>query len=155
MDPKHLRLYIVRPALESIGMHSPAAENLVLGTAAQESKFRWVRQHGNGPALGLFQMEPATHGDIWSSYLRYKPTLGTRIRKAIQIGILSRPEADRLMWDFRYAAIMCRVHYRRVKDPLPDEHDVWAMGHYWKDFYNTHHGRGTVEEFVDSYALVK
>jgi len=40
---------------------SPVAVKLLLGTAAQESRFgTFLHQLGGGPAKGAFQMEPAT-----------------------------------------------------------------------------------------------
>lgn len=152
MNANQLRLLIVRPALLAIDMHSDAAENLVMGTAAQESHFKFVQQLGGGPALSMFQMEPATHDDIWDSVLSFRPAIELAVLRAIATD--RRPPADRLVWDFRYAAIMCRLHYRRRREPLPDPHDVWAMASYWKRYYNTVAGAGTEQEFVDNYARV-
>ncbi|WP_157098735.1 hypothetical protein [Novosphingobium rosa] len=60
------RTNVVDVALKTIGMYSAAASDLLLGTAVHESGgFRWNRQLGNGPARGYFQMEVATHNDIW------------------------------------------------------------------------------------------
>ena len=82
-----------------------------------------------------------------------EPDLQALIRKAIATS-LGQPTAERLIWDLRYAAIMCRIHYRRIKAALPDGDDVWALAHYWKDRYNTHLGAGTVQEFVNNYRRV-
>lgn len=152
MDAQQLRVDIVRPALTAIGLHSAAAENLVMGTAAQESHLKYVRQLGGGPALSLFQIEPTTYYDMWETYLDYRPELAGIIRKSISVD--ARPPASRLVWDMRLAAIMCRVRYRRVSEPLPDEHDIWAMAAYYKKYYNTIHGKATEQEFVDNYRLV-
>ena len=117
MDAKQLRELIVRPALVEVGLHSDAAENLVMGTAAQESNLKYVHQLGDGPAVGLFQMEPATHDDIWDNYLQYRDPLADKIFEAIEYNDMVQkipPSPERMTWDFRYAAIMCRVHYRRV-----------------------------------------
>lgn len=153
MDATQLRIEIVRPALYVIDMHSNAAENLIMGTAAQESHLEFVKQLNGGPALSLFQMEPATYDDIWGAYLDYRPDLSARVRSAVSTH--TRPPADRLKWDFRLATIMCRLHYRRVQDALPHEHDVWGMAHYWKQHYNTPLGAGTPQEFVDNYERVQ
>lgn len=139
--------------MRSVALHSEAAECLIMGTAAVESGLQYVRQLHNGPALSLFQIEPRTHDDIWDNYLAYRPDLADRILGAIAAG--ERPPADRLIWDIRYSAIMCRIHYRRVPDPLPDAEDLWAMARYWRRFYNTELGAGTVEKFVEKYALVQ
>jgi hypothetical protein len=81
IDPRQFRALIVRPALESINLWSQQAEDLVMGTAAQESRLIYLRQLGNGPALGLFQMEPATHNDIWVNFLRWKPSWQNAVLK--------------------------------------------------------------------------
>lgn len=153
MDASHLREHVVRPALRALDLYSQAAENLVMGTAAQESHLEYLVQLGNGPARGIFQMEPATHDDIWKHWLGYQPELANALRKAIAT-TEGQPPAGRMVWDLRYAAMMCRIHYRRVPSPLPDEHDVHALAAYWKEHYNTHLGAGTVQEFVDNYRRV-
>lgn len=48
-----------------MGLHSMAAEQLLLGTAIQESHLKYRRQIG-GPALGYFQVGTNTQDDIWS-----------------------------------------------------------------------------------------
>ena len=132
MNSDQLRFEIVRPALRSISMYSEAAENLIMGTAAQESRLEYVRQIG-GPALSLFQIEPASYYDYWDNYLQFRPEMSVTILRAI--GTDRRPDANRMIWDMRLATIMCRIHYRRIQDALPDSHDVWGMAHYWKRFY--------------------
>ena len=153
MDAAQLRRHIVRPSLELLEAWSPAAEALVMGTAAQESRLRYVHQLGDGPALGLWQMEPATYRDIWENYLAYRPALARRICIISDTGP-GRPPASRLVWDLQLGAIMCRVHYRRRPEPLPDPADVWALAAYWKQHYNTPQGKGTEAEFVRHFSLV-
>jgi hypothetical protein len=63
---------VIRPTLIQIGLHSRAAEQLLLGTAMQESDFIHRRQMGGGPACSFFRMEPATHNDIWQNFLELR-----------------------------------------------------------------------------------
>jgi hypothetical protein len=49
-----LRQYVIRPTLQRLGLWSLAAENLLLGTAAQESKLGYYLHQLEGPALGLY-----------------------------------------------------------------------------------------------------
>lgn len=125
-----------------------AAENLLMGTCAQESRMgTFLVQQGNGPAKGIFQMEPATERDIFDNFLHYKPRLMDMIDD-MQAGY-----GDDLTGNLYYAAAMCRVHYYRVKWPLPDD-DVEQLAHYYKLHYNTPEGKATVEEFVKNYGLL-
>lgn len=147
LDIRQLRQMVVQPALAIIGRHSPDAEALVLGTAMQESNLKYLRQLGAGPALGLFQMEPATHDDIWDNYLTFRNSLAAAVNSVRAEGY----GAGELAWNLMYAAAMCRVHYLRVPDQLPDRLDADAMGVYWKEHYNTALGKGTPHEFSEKY----
>lgn len=151
LKPEHVLLYVVRPTLRALNMHGRAAEQLLMGTAAQESHFRYLSQLGLGPALGLFQMEPATHDDIWAHYIRYRPEVADPVRRlAAPVGH-GHPSSSELSWNLRYAAAMARVHYRRVPAPLPDAGDVEGLAFYWKEFYNTAAGAGTPDEFITNW----
>ena len=148
INKNQLRELIIRPTLLEIGLHSLAAENLLMGTAAQESRLgSHIRQVG-GPALGIYQMEPATHNDLWVNYLRFNPALEGKFRNLLA-GLDRTPRPEQMIYDMRYATAMCRLHYRRVKAPLPD--DVSGMSEYWKQYYNTPMGRGSTQDFVNNY----
>ena len=56
---------LITSVLKELNLHSDNAVNLLMGTAAQESHLgKYRKQIGGGPALGIFQMEPATFNDI-------------------------------------------------------------------------------------------
>ena len=155
LDPQQFLDYVVKNTTEAIGLDSPAADNLLLGTAAQESRLEYLHQLGGGPAVGVFQMEPATHDDIWTNFLAYRGELAGAIKAiAARINRGAHPPAEEMAWNLSYAAAMARAHYLRVPEPLPDAGDVEALAAYWKQHYNTPAGAGTEEEFVDSYQLV-
>jgi len=149
LDLAQFRENVVRPVLMELQMHSDAAEALVLGTAMQESGLQWLRQLGGGPALGLFQMEPATHDDIWNNYLAFRPEIAARVERFLVPG---RDRADQLVWNLAYATAMCRIHYRRVQAALPAATDVAGLAGYWKAHYNTAGGAGSEAEFAANFA---
>jgi hypothetical protein len=138
---------VIRPALRQIHLYSAAAEQLLLGTAIQESRLKYVVQQPHGPARGYFQMEPGTHDDIWKSFLHYHKHLAARVNS-----LLSKAESPHkfaaLKTNHKYAAAMCRVHYFRVSTALPHLNDIQAMAEYWKTYYNSEEGGGTVDEYV-------
>ena len=144
LNAKQLYNLVIVPALKDIDLYSESAAKLVLYTAMVESRLVYLKQLGNGPALGLFQMEPATHKDIWLNYLKYQPILHDKLKK---ISYSSNPE--QLVYNLKYAAAMCRIHYRRVREPLPDKNDLEGMGRYWKKYYNTYLGKGSVAGFIN------
>jgi len=144
---------IVRPVLLDINAWSETAERLVLGTIAQESQFKYLHQIGGGPALGLIQMEPETHDDIWENWLRYRPLWNARARRWSRVSGLPgtpRPQADEPVWNLRYAVVMCRMHYLRVPERLPSPYPH-LLARYWKQHYNTSSGGGLPEEFIENY----
>ena len=150
IEAHQLHDLIVKPALIALGKKysQPAARALIMGTIAHESMSgRYIKQVG-GPALGIIQMEPVTHDDIWQNYLRYKPELVNRLKLLFEI---KEPNAERLIYDLRYNVVMCRLHYRRVKEKLPAADDVQGLARYWKTHYNTVNGSGTREQFIQHF----
>ena len=127
-----------------------AAEQLLLGTALQESDLRATVQDGGGPALGYFQMEP----NSTQRHLGELPGIprGSGGQGRSLAGVAAgTPEATILATIHRYAAAMTRVHYLRVSAPLPAAGDAMAMAEYWKDHYNTSGGAGSAEQFVGKW----
>lgn len=131
-----------------LGLRSQAAVQLLLGTAAQESRFGTYLHQINGPALGVFQMEPETEMDIWYRFLAYRPAIENAVE--LTTGV-SGPSCMHLRGNLIYQIAMARVHYFRVPHPLPDPGDIDGMAAYWKQHYNTPLGRGTTDEFVKNY----
>ena len=141
--------HAIRPALQSIKLWTPAAEELLLGTAIVESDLLHRKQFGGGPARGLFQMELVTHDDIWANFLKYRPDLAQAIS-----ALMTSPAADK-HWDLekndKYASAMARAHYLRSSAPLPRPGDIQTMAQYWKVNYNTWQGQGTESKYLEKW----
>lgn len=154
------RVFLVRPVLEYLNLWSPEAENLVLGTAVQESELQWIDQFSRhnataGPAYGLCQMEKATFDDIWENFLLSRRLLSQQVQSySYRLNGLSPPRVNELHSNACLAYAMCRVHYLRVPQPLPAADDIFAMASYWKEHYNTALGRGTVGQAAEAFGLV-
>ena len=131
---------LIRRSLERRGLHSRAAENLLLGTAAQESAFGTYLMQRGGPAIGVFQMEPNTFDGLRGRFIPTFPELVTR------------DKAGMMESDLDFAAFMCRLRYKVDSMPLPDAANVKALAEYWKRVYNTRAGAGTVAQFLSNYA---
>jgi len=143
MNKSQLRELIIE-TLNEINLYSEDAVNLLMGTAAQESHLGEYIKQIKGPALGIFQMEPNTFEDICKNYLKYKVELFDDILDCACI-----VESDALVWNLKLSICFTRIHYLRVKEAMPNSIDGYAA--YWKKYYNTYLGAGTIEEFVVNY----
>ena len=71
-----LEKYIIIPTLKELGMLSENAILLLIITMAIESDLgTFIKQKYDGPALGPYQMEPATYYDNWENNLRFRPEI--------------------------------------------------------------------------------
>ena len=142
-------VHVIRPTLARLDLgDGRATEELLLGTAIQESRLQYLHQLGGGPAKGVFQMEPATYRDIWTNYLAYKTDLAMAVNT---LSVHGAQGLEQLEGNLYYACAMARVHYRRVPAALPEQGDLEAQAAYWKEYYNTFLGAGTVEEYIENY----
>ena len=155
MNRIHLIECVIRPTLIHMSvlnssLNSKAAENLLLGTILQESAGGRYLKQIKGPALGIFQIEPATHKDVFENFLKHRPDWETHIVKLASRGFYGNRD-DELMFNLRYACAIARLVYWRSPVKMPDHDDVVGLGEMWKVAYNTKHGRGTAEEFINNY----
>jgi len=159
MNPHHISEHIILPALVALAefderMNTSVAVDLLMGTAAQESRLgHYLVQKGGGPAKGIFQMEGDTHRSLWEFYINRKGHEKLRVimldfvpSNCIKEGI---PNEKELIYHPVYAAAMTRVHYWQFPDSIPD--NLEGQAGYWKRHYNTERGHGTVIEYIQRY----
>lgn len=127
---------LIGRVLKDYDLHSEAAVNLLMGTAAVESNFGTYLRQIRGPALSAFQIEPATY--LW---------LADKYWKQFPIG----KSVEDLEWDLRLAILVARLKYLSIPEPLPQPNDLSGMARYWKKYYNTHLGAGTEAQFITAY----
>ena len=151
IDPVQLRNLVVRPVLKQLELWSESAENLLMGTAAQESQLGTYIEQIRGPAVGIFQMESATHDDLWKNFLPGQRALLKKLNSLKLADWSSTDKAGQMAGNLYYA--MCRIHYWRVKEALPVAADIAGLARYWKRYYNTPRGAGTEQQFMDAYRL--
>ncbi|MBI1386300.1 MAG: hypothetical protein GC150_15445 [Rhizobiales bacterium] len=146
---------IIRPALrlvaDDIGRPewgSEAAVRLLLGTAAVESGFSAFFQRPNGPALGLWQVEPATWQDAEVNFLAARPEL----RRAIFRHVAAAPDpVSQLASNIAFGALAARLAYWRAHGRLPEADDVPGQAAMWKRAYNTARGAGTTDKYIAAF----
>lgn len=139
---RQLKAEIVRPVLTALDLASEAAVNLMTGTASAESECVYLRQLGGGPALGIWEMEPQTHDDVWVNFLNTHLAFAIPIRRMVTTDI---PRVQQLVSNLRYACAMARIRYYRSSLLLPAATDAIGLCRYWKTVYNTAQGAGAVD----------
>lgn len=138
---------LIQTTLQPLNLWSANVEELLLATCAQESLFGTFRTQGaNGPARGIFQMEKEDHDDIWTNFLKYKPTFADDAQH-----LSSTHTVDDLINNDGYAVFMARIHYLRSPGALPDSTNLKALWNYYKLHYNTPKGAATQKEFNQHY----
>lgn len=142
---------IIWPTCDAIGLDSPEATALLLGTCAQESLMGTYVKQVSGPALGIYQMEVATYIDIFDNFLSNRKNLKGMLYRYFYWNHNYEMPPSMLVSNLSFATAMARIHYFRVSEPLPCKDDIQGMAQYWKDHYNTKLGRGTTEDFVQNY----
>lgn len=150
---RELRRCVIKPVLKMMSvatnekMDSHAAENLLLGTAAVESEFIYLKQKGGGPAVSIYQLEPRTVTWLaeWAELAHLEQTM-------IDLGLHGdMPTMEQLQGNVYLATFFARLRYWVVPAPLPPSNDKVAMSIYWKTHYNTKFGKGRREKFVRAY----
>ena len=155
MVNKQQILKVIKTTLKKLDAkyYSDQAVDLIYNTGLVESNYQYLMQLEDGPARGFFQMEPATAVDICKNYLCFRPKLLTEIENICFLNpyvlVGAKPEQLKFLLATNVALqiIFCRIHYRRVPKPLPYTLEDQAV--YWKAYYNSHLGKGTVEKFIE------
>jgi len=124
---------------------------IILGcrTCAVESDFctNWV-QLENGIAKNPFGIEPGTFEWLWNTYLpKRQPEVQLHIMSSSNLG--HKPIFGDLTFNVRLALQIMRVNYWRIPEAIPDASDIEAQAEYWKTYYNTRDGKGTVNKFIE------
>ena len=146
MKASQLRNDLIKPILTKIGLYSKNAEDLLVCTACAESLCGEYIKQVNGPALGIFQMEPSTARDIENNFLAYKQQLKSKIDS---LKIPSFTLEENLKYNLAFQVAMCRIHYFRVPESIPDSKE--GIANYWKKYYNTYLGKGNAQECLNKW----
>lgn len=123
---------------------SEAAIRLLCMIAAHESgDFHYIKQV-KGPALGIFQMEPATYLDV-VSYIK-----ANQDRFPMLVHDMPEP-AEYMAFNPVYGAGIGRVYLLRIPEKLPDASDIPGLAQYAKQFWNTNLGAAQWEDYQQAW----
>ncbi len=121
-------------------LNSPEAVHWLVSVAAHESHMGKYRKQINGPALGIFQMEPHVIVDVQRNVLSLQKY--AKLRWHIQSIAGSIQEND------EKAILFARAQMLRFPEPFPFEEDRQGQAELWKKRWNTEAGRGTIGKFL-------
>jgi hypothetical protein len=138
---------IVIDALDSLKLFTnPADVELLMGTWAIESNGgQYTHQLGNGPAHGLWQVERTTFIDVLTRCKRKHYAI-------LQGAIDGRTPEDcfeDLITNHTFCAQVARLKYYLCPGFIPPT--LQGQAEYWKKYYNTVFGAGTVEKYIEKY----
>ncbi len=151
LDINQFRESIVKSTLNDLLLYSPEAEELLVFTCATESiGGTYVRQL-QGPALGIYQMEPETYTDIWANYLHNQNNL--RMILITNFDVSRIPSPERMIYDMRFSTAIARIFYARFKEPLPKIDDVDNIWWYYKRYWNTEKGSAKKDISISHYNM--
>lgn len=148
-NAQQFRDLIVCSSLRDLNLYSRNAEELLIFTCANESNGGTYLKQCNGPALGIYQIEPQTYNDIWQNYIT--PNSSKFLSFFTNFNISSIPSAGRLIYDLRFATAIARIFYLRINSPLPNPDDVNSIWAYYKQYYNTYSGKANKDEAIAKY----
>lgn len=155
-----LRELVIRPMLEHLNEWSQTAENLLLGTAAQESQLGFKLQCDKGDGLGLYNISAHTHTQVWDQFLVTDPELASRLRGlASQQQFLKSPHSE-LIFNLGYASAIAWMIYKRCHLKLPDCSNIHELAKCWLTYYHARDEKivqtmigdeTTIDKFVQNY----
>lgn len=135
---------VILDTLEFCGMTcSSNVVNMILETACVESNCGEYIKQLKGPACGIFQIEPNTAKDMLQHFIKYKPKLFENYIKLLNPNLTLE---QNLQTNLMFQIFMCRVYYLRFEQIIPNTVEERAA--YWKKYYNTYKGKGTVEKYI-------
>jgi hypothetical protein len=141
MNPQELRT-LIQQTLEPHDLYSPEAEELLMATCANESHLGQYRMQIDGPARGIFQEEQEDLADLYTNFLKYHPQY---------LNAVGQHTAEDLVENDSLAILVCRLHYYRFPDKLPEANDIEGIWSLYKLRYNTPEGAATHDGFMACY----
>lgn len=138
------------------GWTDPASRLIIYGTGYIESEYQAIVQHGtptNG-GLGYYQTEPSDYIDILR-WFRNGFAQGILRKVLIACNYAALPlDPMHLVYNPAFATLMCRVHYHRIKEPLPPLNSpdtAMLYAQYHRRYYN---GNGEGDTNVDKNSVI-
>lgn len=143
-----LRQLIIADTLHYLNDWSQSAENLLLGTAIQESGLGFCLKAGR--RLGLYQISPSAHRAVWDHYLVKLPERASQVRGlAGQHSFTTNPHHE-LITNLRYATAIAWCIYLKAGCELSGMEDIERLAEIWHCHFHSQPS-GSIGEFIRNY----
>ena len=140
-----VRLLVIRETLKELGDWTQAREDLLLGTAIQESGLGHTLKEGR--LAGIYHISPATHRAVWDKYLINQPELASLIRGlAGQRSFLQDPHGE-LITNLKYATAIAWLIYKRTGHEVSENSTLEDLARFWHRHFHSR-PNGKVEDFI-------
>lgn len=116
--------------------------DMMIETACVESNCGQYVKQLNGPACGIFQIEPKTAQDVYDNYIIFRQRYVDIYNKLF---IKNLTLEQNLVYNLAFQIFICRLIYLRIKDPIPNT--TTERANYWKKYYNTYLGKGSAQDY--------
>lgn len=139
---------IIRPTLNSLGVHSSAAEKLLLGTVAAKSN--QTLRLGNNKGIGIYSITPERHHEIWDNYIAHDEDLASLVRGfASQREFLKAPHQE-LIFNLRYATAIAWLGYQQAGMNVEEAHTDQELALFWHQVHARKDPKRTPADFLTS-----
>lgn len=123
--------------------YSEKVIHMMIETACVESCCGKYIKQINGPACGIFQIEPNTAKDIYDNFIIYRPYY----KKGYDLLYNKKLTLEQnLIYNLAFQIFMCRIFYIRIPEPIPNT--TMDRATYWKKYYNTTKGKGSTQDYI-------
>lgn len=151
MNKHQLQQLVVEPTLKEIPKgYSEESVLALMMIAAHESLRGHYLKQVNGPALGIYQMEPATYYSIWKfgdSIWENAVLLGfVTVEQAAQKLV---PKPENMIWNLKFATFMARQRLFMKPEKLPKGMSNLSM--YLKKHWNSVLGAAGDYSYMNDY----
>ena len=137
INASDLTEHVIKPTLDYLGMHSQAAEKLLLGTAAQESDLDPFCQLSQG--IGIYQITSAQHRHAWDNYLAFRSDLASKVRGLASQHLFLKDPDQELKTNLAYSTAIALIIYLQSEHQLPEADDVDGLGQFWQQNFCHQH----------------
>lgn len=119
------------------------AYNLIVETACAETQFCTFPDNNHSSGFGGWQFDRTGFKHVIEKSMKYRDEIYKKFR--VDISVI---KIEELRYNPFLSIILCRLFYKSIPDAIPSTREGRAK--YWKKWYNTSAGSGTVRHYIES-----